>query len=108
MKGKKMTELEKIQEYDSLMKILYDALEKAIDNPLQKHRQLNVLYNICKYQETIKFIKENYPNWYYRQYDLSLLNKETEALSKSDLEDWQLKVAEVRGSLSGIEEKIGD
>jgi len=103
-----MIKLERIKEYDETMEILYHALEEAIKNPAQKHRQLNIPYNICKYRETIKFIKENYPKHYRKQYDLSLLNKETEALSKSDLIDWQLKVAEVRGSLSGIEEKIGD
>jgi len=103
-----MTKLERIKEYDEIMGCLYDALEKAIDNPVQKHRQLNIPYNIRKYRETIKFIKENYPNWYQKQYDLSLLNKEIETLSKDDLIDWQLEVALVRGSLSGIEKEIGD
>jgi len=108
MKDKKMTKLEKIKEYDKTMEVLYYALEKAIENPAQKHRQLNIPYNICKYRETIKFIKENYPNYYHNQYDLSLLNKKEEALSKDDLIAWQLEVAIARGSLSGIEEKIGN
>ena len=36
---------------------------------------------------------------YYKQYNLSLLNKEIETLSEDDLIDWQLEVARVRGSL---------
>jgi len=100
MKDKKMTKLERIKKYDEIMECLYNALKKAINDPAQKHRYLNIPYNICKYRETIKFIKENYPNYYYKQYDLSLLNKEIETLSKDDLIDWQLAVALVRGSLS--------
>lgn len=108
MKDKKMTELERIQEYDSLMKILYDVLENPIDNPAQKHRQLNVLYNICKYQEAIKFIEVNHPDYYYKEYDLSLPKEEIETLSQDDLIYWQLEVALVRGSLSGIKKEIAD
>ena len=99
IKVEKMTKLERIKEYCRLMKILYDALKKPIDNPVQKHPKLTIPYNIHKYQETIKFIKENYPKYYYKQYNLSLLNKEIETLSEDDLIDWQLEVARVRGSL---------
>lgn len=108
MKDKKMTKLEKIKKYDEIMECLYNALEKAINDPAQKHRYLNIPYNVCKYRETIKFIKENYPNHYHEQHDLSLLNKKEEDLSKVDLIDWQLAVAQVRGFLSSIEEEIAD
>ncbi len=106
MKDKKMTKLERIKEYDRLMKILYDELAIAINNPAQKHYHVGIQY-VRNYQETIKFIKD-YPKWYHEQYDLSLLNKEIKDLSESDLENWQVKITEVRGSLSGIEKEISD
>ncbi len=34
--------------------------------------------------------------------------KEIEDLSENDLENWQIKVAEVRGPLSGRKDNIGD
>ncbi len=107
MKDKKMTKLERIKEYDRLMKILYDELNIAINDPAQKHYHIGIQY-VRNYRETIKFIKENYPNYYYKQYDLSLLNKEIETLSESDLIDWQSEVARVRGSLLSIKKEIGD
>jgi len=107
MKDKKMTRLERIKEYDRLMKILYDDLKIAINDLAQKHYRVGIGY-VRNYRETIEFIKENYPKYYYKQYDLSLLNKEIKTLSESDLVDWQLEVAQVRGSLSRIEEEIGD
>lgn len=102
-----MTKLERIKEYDRLMKILYDELEIAINDPTQKHYHVGIQY-VRNYQETIKFIKENYPDYYCKQYDLSSLEKKIETLSKDDLIDWQLEVALAKGSLSRIEEKVGD
>ena len=102
-----MTKLERIKEYHRLMKILYDELAIAINDPTQKHYHVGIQY-VRNYQETIKFIKENYPDFYCKQYDLSLLEKKIETLSKDDLIDWQLEVALVKGSLSRIEEEVGD
>ena len=107
MKDRKMTKLERIEECDEVMEVLYHALGKAIDNPAEKERHLNIPYNICKYQETIKFIKD-YPRWYHEQYDLPLLKKETKDLSEKDLKDWLIEILNVRGSLSAIKDDIGD
>ena len=89
------------------MKILYDELAIAINDPTQKHYHVGIQY-VRNYQETIKFIKGNYPDYYCRQYDLFLLEKKIETLSKDDLIDWQLEAALVKGSLSRIEEEVGD
>ncbi len=107
MKDKKMAKLERIKEYDEVMEVLYHALGKAIDNPGEKDRHLNIPYNICKYQETTKFIK-GHPRWHYEEYDLPLLKKEIGDLSESDLVNWQIKIAQVRGSLQGIKDDIDD
>lgn len=92
---------EKAKEYDQLMEIVYNDLDRAIENPQERRIRLGRRW-VQNYQETVTFLIKCFPRERLDQFNLPFLSKPPQDLSKEELVDWQLNVAQVRGCLDWI------
>lgn len=99
--GKMQDRKEKAKKYDRLMKIVWDDLGRAINNPRERSIRLGPQW-VQNYQETVSFLIKCFPNQRLDNFNLPFLNKRVEDLSEEELVNWQLNVAQVRGCLDWV------